>query len=184
MFPGLATRPRPASLRCHRFSRTIAGSLSIEFALTAPMLALVILNVVDFGLLIMDSMDVASSAQMGAQAAYKKCAAGPTPATTKCPALSAAVTTAIQGSSLGTGVTLASGSPSEAYYCLSGTTLQQVGTASAPPNPFNCSAVGNPGTAPSDYIQISVNYSYQPVFPGLSLASAQTLTRTAMERLQ
>ena len=106
------------------------------------------------------------------------------PAISNCGGLNAAVTTAIHGTSLGTGVSLAAGNPTETYYCVSGTTLQSVGTYSSPPSPFDCSAAGNSSVAPGDYISVQVTYSYTPAFAGLSLASSQTLTSTALERLQ
>src|SRR5947209_2991254 len=105
------------------------------------------------------------------------------PATTNCTGLSTAVTNAIQSISLGTAVALASGSPSETYYCVSGTTLQSVGAYSAPPSPFNCSAAGSSSTAPGDYIGVSVTYSYTPIFAGLTLATTQTLTGSSVGRL-
>jgi hypothetical protein len=37
---------------------------------------------------------------------------------------------------------------------------------------------------PGDYVTVQVSYSYTPTFAGLSLASSQTLTSTALERLQ
>ena len=85
---------------------------------------------------------------------------------------------------LGTGVTVASGYPSETFYCTSGTTLQSVGTS--PPSPYNCSGAtpSDAAATPGDYIVVQVNYSYTPTFRGLSLASAQTLTATALQRLQ
>ena len=88
-----------------------------------------------------------------------------------------------QSTSLGTGVTVVSGYPSEIFYCTSGTTLQSAGTS--PPSPYNCSGAtpSNPAGTPGDYIVVQVNYSYAPTFAGLSLASAQTMTPTAMQRV-
>jgi hypothetical protein len=120
---------------------------------------------------------------MGAQAAFKLCAGGNPPALTNCTGLSTAVTTAAQSTSLGTGVTVASGYPGEEFYCVSGTTLQSIGTS--PPSPYNCSTATPPNASapPGDYIVVNVNYSYTPTFSGLSLASAHTLTATAMQRV-
>ena len=106
-----------------------------------------IMNILDFSLLIWAHMEVDYAAQMGAQAAYKSCSTGTLPATTNCSGLSTTVTNAIQATSLGTAVTLASGSPSETYYCVSGTSLQSVGAYSSPPNPFNCSSAGSSSTS-------------------------------------
>jgi Flp pilus assembly protein TadG len=157
----------------------------IEFALIAPILVLLIVNILDFTMIIWDQMETDYSAQMGAQAAYKICSTRTLPAmaTSNCPGLSTAITTAIQSTTLGTAVSQAAGSPSETYYCVSGTTLQSVGSYSSPPSPFDCSAAGNAGVTPGDYIEVDVTYAYTPTFTGLSLVSARTLTAKSMQRL-
>jgi Flp pilus assembly protein TadG len=161
-----------------------AGNALIEFALVAPILVTLLLNLYDFSVLLWATMQTDYAAQMGAQAAVKTCAGGTLPAISNCAGLNAAVTTAIQGTSLGNGVSLASGYPTETYYCVSGTTLQSVGAYSSPPSPFDCTATGNSAVIPGDYVTVQVNYSYTPAFAGLSLASSQKLTSTALERLQ
>ena len=161
-----------------------AGNALIEFALIAPILVTLLLNLYDFSVLMWATMQTDYAAQMGAQAAVKTCAGGTLPAISNCAGLNTAVTTAIHGTSLGSGVSLASGYPTETYYCVSGTTLQSVGAYSSPPSPFDCSTVGNSAVIPGDYVTVEVNYSYAPAFAGLSLASSQTLTGTALERLQ
>ena len=160
------------------------GNALIEFALVAPILVLLLLNLFDFSSLIWARMQTDYAAQMGAQAALKTCSGGTLPAISNCSTLNTAITNAIQGTSLGSGVSLASGYPTETYYCVSGTALQSVGTYSSPPSPFDCSAAGNSAVVPGDYVSVQVNYSYQPTFSGLSLASSQTLTSSALERLQ
>jgi Flp pilus assembly protein TadG len=159
------------------------GTAMVEFALAAPILVLLLLNLFDFSVLIWSRMQTDYSAQMGAQAAFKLCGGGSPPALTNCSGLSTAVTTAVQSTSLGTGVTLASGYPGEDFYCLSGTTLQSIGTS--PPSPYNCSTAtpSDAAATPGDYIVVQVSYSYAPTFSGLSLASAQTMTATAMQRV-
>ena len=93
------------------------------------------------------------------------------PATTKCPGLTAAITAAIQSTSLGTAVTLQSGYPQEGYYCANSSgVLQSVGSLSS--RPADCSAAGNASATPGDYIQVRVNYSYAPLFPGITVMSA------------
>jgi hypothetical protein len=155
----------------------------IEFAFIAPILVLLIVNILDFTAIIWDQMETDYSAQMGAQAAYKTCSTRTLPATSNCPGLTTAITTATQSTTLGTAISLAAGSPSETYYCVSGTTLQSVGSYSSPPNPFNCSAAGNAGVTPGDYIEVDVTYAYTPTFAGLSLMSARTVTAKSMQRL-
>jgi Flp pilus assembly protein TadG len=160
-----------------------AGVAIIEFALAAPILVILLLNLFDFSVLIWSTMQTDYSAQMGAQAAFKTCNGKNPPLVTNCLGLSATVTTAVQSTSLGTGVTLASGYPGEGFYCVSGTSLQSIGTS--PPSPYDCSTAtpSDASTKPGDYIVVQVNYSYTPVFSGLSLASAHTLTATAMQRV-
>ena len=171
----------PSCLR--QMSKNYDGNVMIEFAFIAPILVVLIMNILDFSRLIWARMEVDYSAQMGAQAGYKTCSTGTLPAKSNCSNLNTQVTTAIQSTSLGTAVTLSSGYPTETYYCVSGTTLQSVATYPSSP-PANCSAYGNATVAPGDYIEVDVNYSYAPTFTGLSLASAQTLTGKSIERLK
>jgi Flp pilus assembly protein TadG len=159
------------------------GNVIVEFAFVAPILVVLIMNILDFSRLIWARMEVDYSAQMGAQAAYKTCSTGTLPAKSNCGSLNTVVTSAIQATSLGAGVTLTSGYLTETYYCVSGTTLQSVGSYTSPPSPFDCSAAGNASVKPGDYIEIDVNYAFAPTFEGLSLASAQTLTGKSIERL-
>jgi len=158
------------------------GNVIIEFAFVTPVLVVLIVNILDFSSLIWDQMEVDYSAQMGAQAAYKTCSTGTMPAKSNCTNLNIQVTTAVQSSSLGTSVALAAGSPSEIYYCISGTALQSAATYPSSP-PADCSAYGN-SSAPGDYIEVDVTYSYSPTFAGLSSVSARTLTGKSVERLQ
>jgi Flp pilus assembly protein TadG len=151
-----------------------AGNALIEFALVAPILVLLLLNLFDFSSLIWSRMQTDYAAQMGAQAALKTCSGGTLPAISNCAGLNTAISN----------VSLASGYPAETYYCVSGTALQSVGTYSSPPSPFDCSAAGNSAVAPGDYVTVQVTYSYNPAFTGLSLATSQTMTSTALERLQ
>jgi Flp pilus assembly protein TadG len=176
-------RPQRARLLPLRLTKNLDGNTMIEFALIAPVLVLLIVNILDFTAITWDQMETDYSAQMGAQAAYKSCSTGTLPATSNCPGLTNTITTAVQSTSLGTAVSLAAGSPSETYYCVSGTTLQSVGSYSSPPNPFNCSAAGNAGVTPGDYIEVDVTYAYSPTFAGLSLISARTLSAKSMQRL-
>lgn len=148
-------------------------------------MVIMFLNLVDFSLRIWSQMELDNAAEIGAQAAYDTCAGISEPVTTNCTNMDSAVTTAVQSSSLGTKVTLASGSPTETYYCTntSTNTLQSVGTPSSPPSPFNCSATGNASVTPGDFITVNVNYTFNPIFPGLSLLSSSTLSGTGMMRL-
>jgi Flp pilus assembly protein TadG len=148
------------------------GVAAVEFALCASMLALGLLNAVDVGYYGYKRMEVESAAQVGAQVAWKTCnSSSLLPATQNCAGLSSAITTAIQSTSLGTAINLASGSPTEGYYCVnSANKLQLVGSLSS--KPATCSTAGNPSAAPGDYIQVEVIYNYTSLFPGITVISA------------
>jgi hypothetical protein len=142
--------------------------------------------VVDFSLMIWSQMEVENAAEVGAQAAYKTCSGGTLPAMSgsNCSNLTSAITTAIQSTTLSTNVALATGSPSETYYCTNGNALSSVGSYSSKPSPFNCSSIGSASETPGDYIAVNVTYSFTPIFAGLSLAPTKTLVGSAMQRLQ
>jgi hypothetical protein len=92
--------------------------------------------------------------------------------------MSAAVTAAVQSTALGTAVQLQSGYPSDGYYCPnSGGTLQYVSAYSSPP--ANCSAAGNSGLAPAEYVKVQTTFTYTPIFAGLSVVSILPTTITA-----
>ena len=138
-------------------------------------------------------MEVENAAEVGGQAAWKTCnnltttmlPATQTNASTglpNCPALNNAITTAIQSTSLGKYVSLASGYPAENYYCVNASNaLILQGPVSSPPT--NCST----GVAPGDYLQVGVTYPYKPLFPGLisvmSVSGVTSITKTSWMRM-
>jgi len=138
-------------------------------------------------------MQVQEAAQVGAQAGWSiintpgsACnSVAMLPATINCPGLNAAVTTAVQSTSLGSRATLATGSPSESYNCVNASgALQSVGSLSSKPS--DCSAAGNANATPGDYIQIAVTTAYAPIFPGFSvigLRGASSISATSWMRL-
>ena len=141
------------------FRRDEEGLAAIEFALIAGTLSIGLLNTVDVGVYAFKRMEVENAAQMAAQAAWKTCDLSHIPATTSCPTLNTAVTQALQATSLGTNVTLASGSPSEGYYCVnSSSALVYVSAVSS--KPTSCSSVGGT-SAPADYIVIQATYTWR-----------------------
>ena len=137
---------------------------------------------------------VQEAAQVGAQTAWKTCnTTNLLPATQNCTTsngaaanLNAAVTTAIQSTSLGTRATLASGYPAEGYYCVNSSgALESVRSLSS--EPANCSAAGNANTSPSDYVQIAVTAAYSPIFPGFSVVGfwgVSSISSTGWMRLE
>jgi Flp pilus assembly protein TadG len=163
------------------------GTAAIEFAGASLLLVAGLLNAVDLGYYEHRRMEVENAAQVGAQQAWKTCndVSSMLPATVKCAGLNAAITAAVQSTSLGTAVTLASGFPTEGYYCVNGSNaLQSVGSLSS--KPADCTAAGNPAASPGDYIQVGVTFTYAPLFPGVTVMSAwgiTSITKTSWMRL-
>ena len=163
------------------------GASAVEFAIFAGILAFGLLNTADISVYIYKRMQVENATEMAVQAAWKTCDAskGFVPATTSCPNLTTVITGAAQSTTLGNLVSIQAGSPSEAYYCLNNSgALQNVGAVTSPP-PTDCSAAGNAGQKPGDYIQITTTFSYAPLFAGITVAGAFTtpIVKTGTMRL-
>lgn len=146
-----------------------------------------ILNTADVSIYIYKRMQLENATEMAVQAAWKACdpSQQQLPATTSCPGLEAAITAAAQSTSLRDGISIAAGSPSEGYYCLNlSGALQLVAEATSNP-PADCTSTGIPSMTPADYIRITTTFSYAPLFPGVTVASAFTtpITKTGMMRL-
>jgi Flp pilus assembly protein TadG len=159
------------------------GVAGVEFALVGGFLCLAVVNVADIGIYLYKRMNVENAALVGAMSALKACDATALPATINCPGLNAAVTAAIQSTSLGASVTL-SGAIGEGYYCInSSNTLQYVSDVAS--KPADCSAAGMPALKPADYVQVAVTFSYTPIFSGISVAGLFTtpITKTATVRM-
>lgn len=159
------------------------GVAAIEFGVFAVFLSAALANVTDVSIYIYQRMQVENATEIAVQAALKACSAK-LPATTNCSSLLSAMQNALQSTSLGTAVTLQSGSPSEGYYCInSSSALQYVSDVTS--KPADCTAAGMPALQPGDYIIVNTTFSYQPLFPRLSVASAfpSPINRTAMMRL-
>jgi Flp pilus assembly protein TadG len=176
------------------------GAAALEIALWLGFLVVPLLNVVDVGYYAFQAIQVRESAQAAAQAALQLC--GPYqltfPAATNCTGLSSAFTSAAQGTSLGTHVTVSTWS--EGYYCMTTSgTLVQVGTVPAAETAPNsngnntCSSfdtgkvtefTGN-GNNSSDYLSVTASYTYKPLFKGLTIATLLTspITATAIMRV-
>jgi Flp pilus assembly protein TadG len=160
------------------------GVAAIEFAFIAGFLCFGVINVSDTGIYLYKRMQVENAAQMGAMRALSACDESHLPATINCAGLNAAVTAAIQSTSLGTGVSL--NGISEGYYCVSSlNALQFVGSVSSPP-PADCSAAGMASLQPADYLKIPVTFSFTPLFPGISVAGLfpTPIINTATMRMQ
>lgn len=130
-----------------------------------------------------DAMQLSAASEAGAAAALATCDTAHLPATQNCPSLNSAVTTAIQSTGLGTGVTL-QGSFSEGYYCLNlSNQLQYVQGPGS--KPADCSAVANPSARPALYLSMTTSYVYSPLFGTSTVVSTlpKTLSRTSWMRL-
>jgi len=178
------------------FLRDTSGAAAAEFVLWLSILIIPILSVVDLGVFAMQRMQVDVASQAAVQAAWRLCDTPTklTPASDNCPGLASVITAGAQSTSLGTAVTLASGSPLNGYYCAaSDATLKPAGAtttwtigASAPSKPGDCKFVTTGSkTAPGEWIKVTVNFTYAPVFPSVSIASLlpTTISRTAWVRL-
>ena len=124
------------------------GASAIEFALFAGILCFGLLNTADISIYIYKRMQVENASEMSVQAAWKACdpSNSQLPATVNCPGLTTAITQAAQSTTLGNNVTIQTGSPAEAYYCLNSSgALQNVGAVSSPP-PADCTVTGQPSS--------------------------------------
>ena len=187
--PGLRwLSPKQLALEFAGKSRAIwvdqRGVAAIEFGFFAIFLSLALVNVTDVSIYIYQRMQAENATQVAAQAALKACGSQ-LPATTSCAAvLATAVQNAVGSTSLGTRVSLISGSPSEGYYCVNSlNALQYVSNVSS--KPADCTAAGMPSLQPGDYIQVQTTFPYAPLFPGLSVTGtfATPINTTAMMRL-
>jgi hypothetical protein len=169
----------------------------VEFVLCLPVIAFPLVGMVDLGMFAVQRMQVDAASQDGVAAAWHVCDDATKPAIqANCTGgggdLAAAITAAVQSTSLGTNATLAA-TPEVGYYCateagalvaVSGTWA--ISSTNPPAKPANCSgAVTGSTTAPAQYIQVTVNYTYTPVF-GALLASGilpETISRTSWRRL-
>ena len=177
-----------------RFLADLRGAAAAEFVLWVAILTVPVLSAVDIGVYAFQRMQLEIAAQAAVQTAWHVCNKTTLlPAVKNCAGLSAAMTSAAQGTSLGTTVTITTTPVSEGYYCVNASnklvlvgTTATFGATPAAPAPFDCHTVIALSTAkPGDYIQVTASYAYAPVFPGVSVASLLTtpITRTAKMRL-
>jgi Flp pilus assembly protein TadG len=169
-----------------RFRSDARGAAAVEFGFVGLMFITGVLNAVELGRFAYQKMQVENAAYAGAQQAWTTCKDQTTmlPATQNCLGLNAAVTAAIQATSLGTKVSLSSTGISEGYYCVNASNaLQSVGSLTS--KPANCSAAGNASASPGDYIQVNVTFSYTPLLSMtvMGLRGASTIAKTSWMRL-
>jgi Flp pilus assembly protein TadG len=184
------------------FAADRRGSAAAEFAVWMAFLAVPILNVVDVGFYVFQTMQVREAAQSAAQTLSTACGqTGNTPAATNCATaevtagttLTSAMTTAAQSTTLGSHVTVNTGSSDsyENYFCtntsggLTAATTQWALIGGTPASkPSSCSSTVTSNTqVPGDYAVVSVSYSFRPLFQGLSILSNRTITQSAWMRI-
>src|SRR5215831_2392956 len=174
---------------CRAFWWDARGIAGMEFAVMALALGVALLNALDVGYYVYRRMQVEMAAQVGAQAAWKICSNQMTmlPATQNCAGLNAAITTAIQSTSLGTAVKLALGYPVEGYYCVNTSSNVLVSVGSLNNKPTSCTGIDSSGAAPGDYLEVQVSYTYVPLFKGIatviSAMNIKSITKTSWIRL-
>jgi len=168
-----------------RFRHDARGAAAVEFGFVGVMFITGVLNAFELGRFAYQRMQVENAAYAGVQAAWKTCDFTKLPATQNCgTTLTTNVTAAIQGTSLGSKVSLGSTGISEGYYCVNTSgALQTVGSLTS--KPANCSAAGNASASPGDYIQVSVTFSYTPLMPMtvMGVRGASAITKTSWMRL-
>jgi Flp pilus assembly protein TadG len=167
-----------------RFGGDARGVAAVEMSLIGGLLVMALLNVAEVGRYAYLSTQVSASSQAGAHAAIVVCEPTATPVTINCPDLNTAIATSIHGSSLGDDITLR-GAVSERWYCLTaGGALQDMAAADA--RPSNCQAAGDAGQQAALYLRVQTQYTFEPLFPGLTVADtfATNITKTAWMRLR
>jgi Flp pilus assembly protein TadG len=148
-----------------KLARCRAGAAAVEMALIGPVLALVLLGMIDFGMAIYYNMQVQSAAQAGAQYAIQHAASA-----FNASAVQSAVTKATTLSGL------TAGTPATFCGCATGNTIAQCVSGSC--------ASGTLGT----YVTVTAQATYNTILPyssvGLNIPKTYTLTGTTTVRLQ
>lgn len=151
------------------------GVAALEFALTAPVLLLVMGGAIDFGLATLGSGRLASGVNHGVATAIAQGTA----------VTAASIVTAVQNGARLAGlidtVTVTVSGP--ACYCLSGSPLSLPATSTA------MTATGCAGTCPSGsagpyvFMKINASFTYQALMPSYSGLNQRAVTQSAVVRL-
>jgi Flp pilus assembly pilin Flp len=170
------------------YRREGRGAAALELALIVGLATLPALNIVDLAVYAFDEMQTHNAAEMAAEAALNDC--GTTnylPAMSKCTSsnsqwkisFSTAVTSGLKETTLGNLVSL--NGDSEGYYCsTTSNTLVQVAS-----NISTCSGYADGSAAPGDYVLVTAQYTYTPIFQGMTVTSLlpATITKTVWIRM-
>ena len=140
------------------------GVAAVEFALTAPILAMFLGGTVDFGMISAGRSALANAVASGAEYAYLT-GTGVTAANIK---------TLVQTTSyLNTVVATVTG---PACYCVTGTGPAMTSAT--------CNSTCSDSSTAGSYVIISAVYTYTPILPNFSNVGTKTLTEAATVRLQ
>jgi Flp pilus assembly protein TadG len=168
-----------ARSRGGRILRDQRGATSIEFALSAGVLLLLLLNGIDLGRYIYLRSQVETATQMGAHRIWESCDPMKLPIVTKCFSNQDAAKTAVVNviATVVKSIATAQVALSQGYYCTNGT-----GTLYPVTLPAQCLS----GATPGDYVQVQVTYSFAPLFANLTVASmfGKVISTTSYMRLQ
>jgi len=159
---------------CLRCLRDESGAAAVEFALVAGTLVSLMLNGIEIGRYYFIRMEVQNATQMAVQSVWKICdTAAENPVTVRCSGRTSAITRGLQSTTLGSNVTLATGYPTEAYYCTSTSTgaLQNVGAVTSA-RPADCTAAGSSTDIPGNYLIVRGEYAYSPLFRGITIGTS------------
>ena len=169
-----------------RLANDKRGLAAIEFALIGGTLIFGLFNMIDFGRYLYAKMEVQNAAQMGVQEVWFACNTPNLPATTACANESTSLTLGVQSTSLGTAVTVASGYPTEGWYCVNSSGALVSVAAITASKPADCSSVGVATNQPADYFVVQTTYTYAPLFTAFSVANVlpTPITATNYMRMQ
>lgn len=144
--------------------RARGGASAVEFAILLPVIAAIIVPLVDLGMGLYTQEQVQVSAQAGAQyAALKGWNSG-----ANASAIQTAVTSATSLSSV-----RASPAPSQSCGCLNGASIVAASCASTCPD----------GSTPGIYVTVNAQAAYTPLLPYPILGNAVTLTSQSTVRV-
>lgn len=183
------------------YARDTRGASAAEFALWLVFMIWPVLNVVDLGFYVFQTMQVRTAAQMATQAAQTICGeAGKTPVASQCmtpSTLWTALGDAAQTSRLGTAVSIGASSATNGYegwYCTNASGAQTLAPGTAvwainggTPSPATAPTTCTNGETAYDYVAITGTYTFKPLFSGVDLLSlflsSSTISQTAWMRV-
>lgn len=158
-------------MTARRFIRDRSGAIAAETALVSGLLTVLIVQILDFGWFAYSSVQVKMAAQAAAAEAAVVCSdESKLPATVNCGAdLKDRMEAAANQVSIGGTITV-SDPIDEGYYCTDQATEELVEVGDLNNKPADCTAHGS-AEAPGDFVTVTVNFDFNPLFPGLSAIS-------------